>query len=92
MARATGLEPATSSVTESEKYIYFSALIYSRHRLATSIDAQACKDAACRGCIIAFQQVSVHVQSGFDVFVTHESLYSLKVFAVGDENGRIEMT
>jgi hypothetical protein len=71
--------------------MYFSVLIYCRHILATLIDAQACEDAAYWLCFIAFQKMPVHVQSGFDIFMPHKCLYRLKVFPVGDENGRIEI-
>jgi len=45
-AMPTGLEPATSSVTGSVKCFYSKSLNRSRHRPATSIDAQACENAA----------------------------------------------
>jgi len=92
MARATGLEPATSSVTGRKKSRYFKYISIYRHILATSIDAQTCKDAACRLFVIALQQMPIHVQCGFDIFMPHEGLYCLKVFPVGYKNRRIEMT
>src|SRR5437763_16065656 len=91
LARATGLEPATSSVTGKIKLRFFIVLNGARHRFATSIGAQACEHAAGRLFVAAFQQMPVLVQRCFDIFMPHEGLYRLKVFAIGNKNRRIEM-
>src|SRR5689334_16161513 len=91
MARATGLEPATSSVTGKKNNSYFCCLTSGRHRLATSIRAQRAEHAARISFVAAFQQVTVGVQGGLDVLMPHERLDRLQIFPAGDEDRRIEV-